>query len=482
MPHAATEKRTKIVATLGPASANRETFSKMVQAGLNAVRLNFSHGDHHSHAETVAMVRAVSREMGLSIPIIGDLRGPHIRVGDVENGHVQLSDGQTFILTPQKIVGNAEMVSVSFPNLANDLKIGSQLLIDDGSIQMRVTKLHADGRIEGVIEHGASLSSRRGINVPGVNLSLPPLTQKDLQDIDFAIEQNLDFLALSFVQSASDIQTLKTILAAKDSDIAVIAKIEMSGAVNDIERIVQESDAVMVARGDLALEMSFKEIPIAQKRIIATCRKHAVPVITATQMLESMVSANKPTRAEVTDVANAIFDGTDAVMLSGETAIGQYPVETIATMSRIAARAEAAWRTGEVPRPPEIIPEGNTEQVISYYGAITPQYLKIAAIVTYTRTGSTARRTSRFRPDPPILALTPNPRTCHQLGLCWGVYSETIDDSGSAEGLIDAATAHALRMGKAQPDDYVVVTAGNPNGPPGNTSLISIEQVRQRDA
>ncbi len=478
MPIAATDKRTKIVATLGPASANRDIFKQMVDAGLNAVRLNFSHGNHQSHADTVAMVRTVARETGLSIPIIGDLRGPHIRVGDVENGQVRLESGQPFILTPTEIIGNTEQVSVSFPKLAGDLKIGSKLLIDDGSIQMCVTKLHGDGRIEGIIEHGATLSSRRGINVPSVNLSLPPLTQKDLLDIDFAIEQNLDFLALSFVQSANDIQTLKTLLAAKNSDIAVIAKIEMSGAVNDIERIVLEADAVMVARGDLALEMSFSEVPIAQKRIIATCRKHAVPVITATQMLESMISANKPTRAEVTDVANAIFDGTDAVMLSGETAIGQYPAETIATMSRVAARAEAAWRSGEVPRPPEISPERNIEQVISFYSAITPQHLDIAAIVTYTRTGSTAQRISRFRPDPPILALTPNVRTCHRLALCWGIYSETIGDSENAERMIEAATAHAQRLGKAQSGDYVVVTAGNPGGPPGNTSLITIEQVQ----
>jgi len=472
-----TMKHTKIVATMGPASAQADIFQQMVTAGLNAVRLNFSHGDHASHAETVAMVRKISKSMGLSIPIIGDLRGPHIRVGKVEGGQIELKGGQTFILTPEQIIGTAKQVSISFPKLAGDLKIGSSLLIDDGNIQMRVTKLHGDGRIEGIIEHGATLSSRRGINVPGVHLSLPPLTQKDLHDIDFAIEQGLDFLALSFVQSASDIQTLKTLLAAKESDIAVIAKIEMSGAVQDISQIVKEADAVMVARGDLALEMSFKEVPIAQKRIIAECRKHAVPVITATQMLESMILANKPTRAEATDVANAIFDGTDAVMLSGETAIGKYPVETIATMSRIAARAEQAWREDEVPRPPHISPEQNVEHVISYYSANAADYLDIVAIVTYTRTGSTAQRISRFRPDPPILALTPNARTCHRLALSWGVFSETVADSNRSEDMINAATAHAQRLGRAHSGEYIVVTAGNPAGPPGNTSLIAIEQV-----
>lgn len=472
-----TEKRTKIVATLGPASANSDVFRQMVEAGLNAVRLNFSHGDHDSHAATVAMVREISTEMGRAIPIIGDLRGPHIRVGDIDGGHVTLESGQSFALTPENIVGTAEMASVSYPHLAQDVRPGALLLIDDGNIQMRVTHVRADGRIEGKIEHGATLSSRRGINVPGVHLSLPPLTQKDLLDIDFAIAQNLDFVALSFVQSANDIQTLKTLLAAKNADIGVIAKIEMSGALEDIENIVKQADAVMVARGDLALEMSFKEVPIAQKQIIAVCRRHAVPVITATQMLESMIAANKPTRAEATDVANAIFDGTDAVMLSGETAIGQYPVETIATMSRIAARAEAAWRNGEVPRPPELTPEHNIEQVISYYSALASKYLDISGIVTYTRTGSTAVRISRFRPDPPILALTHSPRTCNRLGLCWGVWAEVIPEIDTETSMTDVACGHAQRCGLASQGDYVVVTAGNPNGPPGNTNLVAIEQV-----
>lgn len=471
------QKRTKIVATLGPASAHPNIFREMVRAGVNAVRLNFSHGDQNSHAETIAMVREISAELGQAIPIIGDLRGPHIRVGDMDGGQVRLKSGQTFTLTPEPVLGTTEFASISFPRLANDVKPGTQLLIDDGNIQMRVTRIRNNGRIEGVIEHGATLSSRRGVNVPGVHLSLPPLTRKDLQDIDFAVAQELDYLALSFVQSANDIQTLKTLLAAKNSDIAVIAKIEMSGALADMENIVLQADAVMVARGDLALEMSFKEVPIAQKQIIAMCRKHAVPVITATQMLESMISANKPTRAEVTDVANAIFDGTDAVMLSGETAIGQYPVETIATMSRVAARAEAAWRNGEVSRPPELTPGRTIEQIISYYSAITPKYLDIAAIVTYTRTGSTAVRISRFRPDPPILALTHNPRTCHRLGLCWGVRAEIIPDIGAETIMADVACAHAQRCGLAEPGDFIVVTAGNPAGPPGNTNLVAIEQA-----
>lgn len=474
---ATSAKQTKIVATLGPASSTRETFQAMVEAGLNAVRLNFSHGDHQSHAQTIVMVREVSEAMNRPIPIIGDLRGPRIRVGEIENGRITLIEGQPFTFTPEPCLGTAEKVSVSYPKLARDLHKGALLLIDDGSIHLRVTKLTANDCIEGIIEHGGTLSSNRGINVPDLNLGLPPLTQKDLEDIDFAVEQNLDFLALSFVQCAGDIQTLKTILAAKGSDIAVIAKIEMSGAVEDIEAIVSEADAVMVARGDLALEMSFKEVPIVQKRIIAICRKKAVPVITATQMLESMINAAKPTRAEVTDVANAIFDGTDALMLSGETAIGQYPVEVIATMTRVATRAEEAWCKDEVPRLPEIHPLPTVGQIVSYSSAMTAQYLKAAAIISYTRSGGTARRISRFRPQSPIVALTPNAKVCNQLGLVWGVQPILIGFLDNAETMIHTAITCATSLGLAQVDDHVVITSGNPAGPPGNTNLITVEKV-----
>lgn len=475
----ATGKRTKIVATLGPASSSREVFQAMVEAGVNAVRLNFSHGDHTSHAQNIVMVREVSQALGRPIPIIGDLRGPHIRVGAVEGDQITLVDGQTLILTPADCLGTPERVSVSYPKLARDVTKGSLLLIDDGSIHLRVTKLLSDDRIEGVIEHGGVLSSRRGINAPGIKLNIPALTQKDLQDIDFAIEQDVDFLALSFVQSADDIKTLKTILAAKNSDIAVIAKIEMSGAVDDIEAVVDEADAVMVARGDLALEMSFKEVPIAQKRIIATCRKKAVPVITATQMLESMINAAKPTRAEVTDVANAIFDGTDALMLSGETAIGRYPVETIATMTRIAIRAEEAWCSGEVHPLPEIVPQPEVDQMISYSSATIARYLKAAAIVSYTRSGSTARRISCFRPRSPILALTPVAKVCNQLGLVWGVTPALIDEINNTDCMTLTAVSNAVKLHLARSGDTVVITSGNPAGPPGNTNLLTVEQVEE---
>ncbi len=471
------EKRTKIVATLGPASSDRTTLKAMIEAGLNVVRLNFSHGTQESHAEVIQMVRTLSAETGQAVAIIGDLRGPRIRVGEIEEGQVLLETDQRFTLTPEDCLGNAEKATVSYGKLARDLKPDDHLLLDDGNIHLRVARLTPDDKIECVVVHGGLLSSRRGLNTPGIYLSLPAITQKDLHDIDFAIQQEIDFLALSFVQASSDIQTLKTILAAKSSDIPVIAKIEMSEAVENIENIVTEADGIMVARGDMALEMSFQEIPIAQKRIIAICRQQAVPVITATQMLESMVQANKPTRAEVTDVANAVFDGTDALMLSGETAIGQYPVETVQTMSRIALRAEQAWIDQEVVHLPEIPLRETVGDIISYNSQVAAQNLNVAAIVTYTRSGGTARRTSRFRPRAPIVVLTPKTKTRNQLALSWGVTTVLVDNMLETDSMTQHAVKITRSLGIAQPGEHIIITAGNPSGPPGNTNLLTIEKV-----
>lgn len=471
------EKRTKIVATIGPASRDRETLKQMLHYGVNVVRLNFSHGTHEDHAEVVHHVRELAAERGQPVAILGDLRGPRIRIGEVENDQVMLETGQNIILTPESCLGTSERVSISFPKLSHDLKRDDWLLLDDGNIHLQVREITGSGDIHCVVTQGASLSSRRGINVPGIRISLPPITQKDLIDIDFAIEQSLDYLALSFVQSASDIQTLKTILAAKDSDIAVIAKIEMSGAMKDIERIVDEADGVMVARGDLALEMSFREIPIAQKRIISICRVKCVPVITATQLLESMINATKPTRAEVTDVANAVFDGTDALMLSGETAIGRDPAETIRVMSRVAYRAEMAWAQHEVPRLPEVDTQDTVGATISYAAQFAAEHISAASIVSYTRTGGTARRISRFRPDAPIIVLTPSKRTYNQLALSWGVTTVMVDNMTNTDLMTRRAIDIVKEMGLAKSGDKIIITSGNPSGPPGNTNLMRIEQV-----
>lgn len=471
------EKQTKIVATIGPASQDRATLREMIRAGLNVVRLNFSHGDHDGHAAVIKRVRELSRELDVPVAILGDLRGPRIRVGEIEGGTINLSPGQRLVLTPESTLGNTQRVSISFAGLAADLKTGDQLLVDDGDVELQVERLETSGDIHCNVIKGGDLSSRRGINLPGIRVSLPSVTQKDEEDIVFAVEHEIDFLALSFVQCADDIRSLKELLTHQDADIPIIAKIEKKGALDDIDAIIEEAYGVMVARGDLALEMSFQEVPIAQKQIIAKCRAAAVPVITATQMLESMMTETHPTRAEATDVANAVFDGTDALMLSGETAIGRYPVECVATMSTIAARAEAAWLRHEVTELPELSPAPSIGSTIAHLSHLAAHHLKVAAAVTYTQSGSTARRLCRHRPRVPILALTPQPTTRRQLALSWGVWPVLSDEIHHVAEVSEHAIEQVRRYELAQIGDTIVITAGTPFGVPGNTNLLKVERV-----
>jgi len=471
------KKRTKIVATVGPASQSREVLRRMILAGLDVVRLNFSHGDYETHAAVIGYVRELSDELEVPIAILGDLRGPRIRVGEIEGDVIDLAAGETLVLTPEPVPGNTQRVSISFPGLAGDLKPGDLLLVDDGDVELRVEALDANHDIHCRVVEGGTLASRRGINLPGIRVSLPSVTEKDEEDVAFGVEQGIDFLALSFVQSAADVRHLKQLLKRLDADIPIIAKIEKEGALNDIDAIIQEAYGVMIARGDLALEMSFQEVPVAQKRIIARCRAAAVPVITATQMLESMMTETHPTRAEATDVANAIFDGTDALMLSGETAIGQYPVETVVTMATIAARAEAAWLNGEVAEPPDLPPVSSIDSTIAYLSHMAARHLKTAAVVTYTQSGSTARRVCRHRPRAPILALTPQPATQRRLALSWGVCPILSDEIHDVAEVSDHALKHARGCELAQPGNDIVITAGTPFGVPGNTNLLKVERV-----
>jgi len=470
-------KRTKIVATIGPASESQDTLRRMILAGLDVVRLNFSHGDYEAHAAVIRRVRELSDELNVPIAILGDLRGPRIRVGEIEGEVIGLTAGQPLVLTPEPVLGNTRRVSISFPYLAHDLKVGDRLLVDDGDVELKVEKLTAEGDIHCRVMIGGTLSSRRGINLPGLRVTLPAVTEKDEQDVAFAIEQGLDFLALSFVQSAADVRRLQDLLARLQADIPVIAKIEKKGALDDLDAIVRTAYGVMVARGDLALEMSFQEVPVVQKRIIARCRAAAVPVITATQMLESMMTEAHPTRAEATDVANAIFDGTDALMLSGETAIGQHPVESVATMATIALRAEAAWLSGEVAEPAELPPTQSTDSTIAYLSHVAARHLRVAAIVTYTQSGSTARRVCRHRPRAPILALTPDPATRRRLSLSWGVQPVLSDAIHHVSGVSSYAIQQAQACGLARSGDTILITAGTPFGVPGNTNWLKVEHV-----
>jgi pyruvate kinase len=470
-------KRTKVVATVGPASQNQDVLRRMILGGLDVVRLNFSHGEYETHAAVIEHARELSHELDRPIAVLGDLRGPRVRIGEIEGDVISLKPGQPLLLTPDPVLGNTQRVTVSFPGLAGDLKPGDLLLVDDGDVELQVEKLGNEGDIHCRVIEGGTLSSRRGINLPGIRVSLPSVTEKDEQDVAFAVEQGIDFLALSFVQSAADVRSLKELLARQGADIPVVAKIEKEGALKDIDAIIEEAYGVMIARGDLALEMSFQEVPVAQKYIIAKCRAAAVPVITATQMLESMMTETHPTRAEATDVANAVLDGTDALMLSGETAIGQYPVQSVATMATIAARAEEAWLNHEVAELPDLSPAASVDSTIAYLSHVAARHLKVAAVVTYTQSGSTARRVCRHRPQVPILALTPLSKTCRRLALSWGVWPVLCDEIRDMAEVSDHAAKQAKYCGLAKSGDDIVITAGTPFGVPGNTNLVKVERI-----
>ncbi len=473
-----TMKRTKIVATLGPASDNEEVLRQMILAGLDVVRINFSHSKPDYLIRLLELVRKVSRELNVPIAILGDLRGPRMRVEDIEGGAVELVTGQQIWLTPKMVMGTSERIAVSFPNLAADVQPGNIILLDDGDIELRVDRVEHSGDVLCNIVRGAKLSSHRGINLPGLRVNLPSLSEKDFNDINFAIEHKFDFLALSFVQTADDVRLLKAYLAAKQANIPVISKIEKKSALDDIEAIVRESYGVMVARGDLALEMSIQDVPIAQKRIIAVCRQAAKPVITATQMMESMIHMHKPTRAEATDVANAVLDGTDALMLSAETAIGKEPVEVIATMSRIALRAESAWMTGELVGPHELHPDKTIASNVAYVSQVVAKSLAASAIVTYTASGSTALQVSSHRPGIPILALTSHPETQRRLALTWGVKSALTTHIDDSTKMVEVAIAQAQICKVAKPGDTIVVTgSAYPHGMVGDTNSMKVERI-----
>ncbi len=470
-------KRAKIVATLGPASDNEQVLREMIRAGLDVVRINFSHANPEDTLPTIGRVRAAADALGVPIALLGDLRGPRIRVGEMRDGHIELPTGGSIVLTPETVEGTPEKISVSFGGLAGDVRLGERILLDDGNLILTVEKVGKSGEIHCNIARGGTLSSRRGINLPGQRVSLPALTEKDLVDVQFAVAHGLDFLAMSFVQSADDIRLLKEKLKEHRADIPIIAKIETKAALDDIEAIAEEAYGVMVARGDLALELSAQDVPIAQKRIIAACRRRARPVITATQMLESMTTSPKPTRAEAADVANAIFDGTDAVMLSGESAIGKYPVEAIATMSAIAHRAEQAWMDGEIPPPPESPMSGSMEDVVAQAATMISQSLRTCAMVAYTMSGSTPRRVACHRPPCPILALCTEPAIRRRLALTWGVESAAVERIRGTAHMVELACENAVSQLGLRPGDFLTIVAGTPYHVSGSTNLIKIEKI-----
>ncbi|KGQ22446.2 pyruvate kinase [Thermus filiformis] len=469
-------KRTKIVATLGPKSSSKETVRALAEAGANVFRLNFSHGTPEDHRKRVQIVREVAEETGRTLAILQDLQGPKIRIGRFRSGKVVLEPGKPFVLTRERVEGDENWVSVSYEGLPEDVAPGQVLLLDDGKIRLRVEKVEG-GEIHTRVEVGGVLSDHKGINIPGADLSIPALSDKDIEDLALGAELSVDWVAVSFVRSRDDLLLARHYLARFGSRARLMAKIEKPSAVLRFEEILEEADGVMVARGDLGVEMPIEEVPIVQKRIILRAIAAGKPVVTATQMLESMVQNPFPTRAEASDVANAIFDGSDAVMLSAETAAGAYPVEAVAMMRRIAEVVETSPEFLQKLNLLRPSPTPTTQDAIAQAADDVVEAVGAKAIVVFTATGSSARRIARTRPQVPILALTPNLEVRNQLALVWGVYPHLAPDPQDTDDMVRIALREVRALGLAQVGDRVVIAAGVPFGVRGTTNLLRVERV-----
>lgn len=469
-------RRTKIVATIGPATEDPDTLRALIEAGATTLRLNFSHGTQENHQKNIKLIRQISFELNQPVGILQDLQGPKIRLGKFKDGPINLAKGDKFILTSRIIPGTQQESSVTYEPLVEEVPEGATILLDDGKVEMKVVGKDWEQRnLDCEVVVGGKLSNSKGVNFPGVYLSIKALTDKDRQDLLFGLNQNVDWVALSFVRNPQDVLEIKEIIQnATTRRVPVIVKIEKHEAIEQMDAILSLSDGVMVARGDLGVELPAEDVPILQKRLIATANRLGIPVITATQMLDSMVDSPRPTRAEVSDVANAIFDGTDAVMLSNETAVGQFPVEAVATMARIACRTE----TEQMQRDHEDFGEGNTipNAISQAVGQISHQ-LRASAIMTLTRTGATARNVSKFRPRAPILAVTPLVDVSRQLQVVWGVNPLLVVDLPSTGQTFQAAMNVAQEASLVQDGDLVVMTAGTLQGVAGSTDLIKVEVV-----
>jgi pyruvate kinase len=469
-------RRTKIVCTIGPASGSAAVIERLIRAGMNVARLNLSHGSHQDHARLIATVRRAAHRLSVPVAILMDLPGPKYRTGPLQGNAVELRGGARVVLTTRPITGTAHEIPVNLPTLPQDVKAGDSVLLDDGAMQLRVQRTDATDVVCRVVV-GGTLTPGRGVVVPGMPTSGPFLTPQLREHLDFAIAQQPDYLALSFVSVAEDVSQVQGFLRQRGADIPIVSKIERGQAVTHLEAILRLSDGIMVARGDLGVDIPLEQLPIVQKEIIRQCNQLGKPVITATQMLESMVTAARPTRAEVTDVANAIFDGTDAVMLSAETSIGRYPVQAVAMMAKIASTADAHLPFEGMLLVKGTLLEPHIDDAISYDACRTAQQLGAKAIVAFTHSGSTARRVSKCRPRVPILALTADERVSRRLQLSWGVQVAHIAEPTSVEELFARGAQLAKQLGLAKADDLVVITGGIPLGVTGTTNLLKVEKI-----
>lgn len=471
-------RKTKIVCTIGPASREPAVLKEMLQAGMNVARVNFSHGTHAEHKETIETFRRVRDALGIPAAVLLDTKGPEIRIRDFERGEEILRDGQEFTITTRDVMGTQDIVSVTYKDLPKEVREGNLVLINDGKIVVKVIET-TETDVRGKVIHGGKISNHKGINLPNVNLNMQYISPQDREDILFGIENDVDYIAASFVRSASDVRAVRQLLDENGGqEIKVISKIESTQGIENFEEILQLSDGIMVARGDMGVEVAYEKLPGIQKRFIRRCVQSGKIVITATQMLESMITSPIPTRAEITDVANAVFDGTTAVMLSGETAAGQFPVESVKTMSKIAGQAEADLPT--VPGRDTIWHEMDSLDVTNAVGhaaCTLAKDIKASAIMAITKTGYTAKRMSKFRPSIMIIGATPYEKTYHQLALVWGVCPIMANYRYEIEELLGHYARKAIRAGLIRGGDKVVITAGLPVDVPGNTNLIRVVEA-----
>ncbi len=481
-------RKTKIICTLGPSTDKDDVLKQLILEGMNVARFNFSHGSHEEQKGRLEKLRKLRTELKRPVAALLDTKGPEIRLKDFAEGKVELKNGQTFTLTTEDIAGDASRVAITYTNLPNDVKVGSHILIDDGLIEMEVTsikpvsgaKANADGTmpmdIVCYVLNGGMVSNKKGVNVPNVDLSMPYISEKDYNDIVFGIENDYDFIAASFVRTADDVLAIRQILREKGGeDIKIIAKIENMQGVQNIEEIIHVSDGVMVARGDMGVEIPLEEVPVMQKKIIKKAYDAGKVVITATQMLDSMMKNPRPTRAESTDVANAIYDGTSAIMLSGETAAGAYPVEALKTMVRIAMRTEQDVNYWQRMRTKQVLSNPDMTNAISHATCTMAEDLNASAIITVTKSGRTARMVSKYRPGTPIVCGCLTEKVYRQIGLSWGVLPLLLEEKDNADELFDYAVDATEKAGFIERGDIVVITAGVPLGVSGTTNLIKVQ-------
>ncbi|MFI8823137.1 pyruvate kinase [Streptomyces sp. NPDC053431] len=469
-------RRAKIVCTLGPATETYDQIKALIEAGMDVARLNLSHGGYVDHEVRYQHVRKAAEETGRSIGILADLQGPKIRLGRFREGPVLLERGDTFTITVEPVEGDRHHCGTTYAGLADDVTAGERILVDDGRVTLEVTSV--DGpRVHTRVLEGGLVSDNKGLNLPGVAVSVPALSEKDVDDLRWALRTGADVIALSFVRSGRDVEDVHRIMDEEGRRIPVIAKIEKPQAVENIEDIVAAFDGIMVARGDLGVEMPLEQVPIVQKRAVKLAKRNAKPVIVATQMLDSMIDNSRPTRAEASDVANAVIDGTDAVMLSGETSVGKYPIETVRTMSRIVEAAEEDILAKGLPPLTEHNKPRTQGGAVARAAAEIGDFLGARFLVAFTQSGDTVKRLSRYRSPIPLLAFTPDPATRSQLNLTWGVETFLGPHVDSTDAMVAQVDEELLRIGRCRKGDIVVITAGSPPGVAGSTNMVRVHHI-----